>query len=336
MRRVLKMGWIVLGVVVGAIALLAGLAFWALRHSYPPKPATLTGQVERGELRHGGRQRTWIAYVPASRAPSSLVIVLHSSMGTGPQAREMLGYDFDVLADRQGFIVVYPNGYEGHWNEAKAKGPFAAKRENIDDVGFLRAMVDDLVARYGVDRSRVYVTGISNGGAMVLRLALEAPDFARAYAAIVASVPTPENLAVAPANQAVSILFMNGTEDPLNPWGGGDVVLRGVWGNRGPVLSTPDSVDYFRARAGLAGPAELTVFPDRDRGDGSTVARSSWAAPGRPRVVLYTIEGGGHEVPHPATYGRRLLGNSNRDIHAAREIWEFFSSVTTAASPAPP
>ena len=73
------------------------------------------------------------------------------------------------------------------------------------------------------------------------------------------------------------------------------------------------------------GPPEVTVFPDRDSSDGSTVERSLWTAPGRARVALYTIRGGGHEVPHPATYGRRLLGNSNRDIHAGNEIWKFFT-----------
>lgn len=117
---------------------------------------------------------------------------------------------------------------------------------------------------------------------------------------------------------------MNGTEDPFNPWRGGDVALRGVWGNRGPVLSTQDSGDYFLARAGLDSPPEVTRLPDRDSSDGSTVERSSWTAQDKPHVVLYAIKGGGHDVPHPATYGRRLLGHSNRDIHAANEIWAFF------------
>lgn len=250
-------------------------------------------------------------------------------MGTGQQAREAFGYDFDVLADQHGFIAAYPNGIEGHWNEAKIQGPFAAKREHVDDVTFLQCMVDDLVDRYKIDRSRVYVTGFSNGGSMVLRLALEAPGFARAYAAVLASVPAPSNMGASPKNQAVSILFMNGTNDPFNPWDGGDVILHGVWGNRGPVLSTTESVDYFRGLAGLDGTPMVTRFPDRDSSDATTVERSLWTAPAGHRVALYAIQGGGHEVPHPATYGRRLLGHSNRDIHAAHEIWDFFMSVSS-------
>jgi polyhydroxybutyrate depolymerase len=324
MRRRLKIAFLSLAV---AVAAFVGLAFLALRHSFPSLPK-LSGTIERGSLEHGGRTRTWIAYLPAKLPPHpALVLALHPSMGTGEQVRASYGYDFDLLADRQGFLAVYPQGYEGHWNDCKKKGPFAAKRENVDDIGFLHALVDRLVKDHGADRARVYVTGVSNGGAMTLRLALQTPDFARAYAAVVASVPAAENLALTPKNQPVSVLLMNGTDDPFNPWRGGDVVLYGVWGNRGRVLSAQASIDYFRRLAGLAGPPQVARIPDRDPTDGSTAESALWSAPGKRSVALYTIQGGGHGVPHPAMYGPRLLGHSNRDIHAADEIWEFFQSA---------
>lgn len=325
MRRRLKIAFLSLAIAVVVSVGLASLALW---HSFPALPK-LAGTVERGALEHGGRTRTWIAYLPARPAPHpALLLVLHPSMGTGQQVRaDYFGGDFDLLADQQGFLVVYPQGYEGHWNDCKAKGPFAAKRENVDDVGFLQALVDRLVRDHDVDRARVYVTGISNGGAMTLRLALQTPDFARAYAAVVASVPAPENLAVTPRNRPVSVLLMNGTGDPFNPWRGGDVVLHGVWGNRGRVLSAHASIDYFRRLAGLAGAPEVTRVPDRDPSDGTTAERALWSAPGKRSVALYTIQGGGHGAPHPALYGPRLLGRSNRDLHAADAIWEFFQSA---------
>ncbi|HXT52629.1 MAG TPA: PHB depolymerase family esterase [Thermoanaerobaculia bacterium] len=324
MRRYLK---IVSLSMVSAAGLAAGLAFLGLRQSLPPMPKLL-GKIERGALEHGGRRRTWIAYLPPKPAAHPAVLIaLHSSIGSGEQARAGFGYDFDLLADRHGFIAVYPQGYEGHWNDCKVKGPYAAKRENVDDVGFLRALVDRLVTDHAADRERVYVTGISNGGSMTLCLALQAPDFARAYAAVVSSVPARENMAVTPKGRPVSILLMNGTGDPINPWQGGDVVLWPVLGNRGPVLSTQASVDYFRKLAGLEGAPQVTQLPDRDPGDGSTAERSLWSAPGKRTVALYTIKGGGHGAPHPAIRGRRLLGNSNRDIHAANEIWDFFMAV---------
>lgn len=324
MRRFLKIASISIAL---AVAIVAGLAFWALQHSLPPMPA-LSGKIERGALEHGGRTRTWIAYLPAQPAAHpALVIALHGSMGTGAQARAAFGYDFDLLADRQGFIAVYPQGYEDHWNDCKVMGPYAAKHENIDDIGFLHALVERFVKDHAADPARVYVTGISNGGSMALCLAMQTPDFARAYAAVVASVPTPTNMAMTPKNQPVSVLLMNGTDDPINPWQGGDVVLWPVLASRGPVLSAQSSIDYFRKLSGLDDAPLVTQFPDRDPGDGSTVERSSWFEVGKRSVALYTIKGGGHGVPHPATRGRHLLGNTNRDIHAANEIWEFFQSV---------
>jgi polyhydroxybutyrate depolymerase len=288
----------------------------------------LTGTIERGALEHGGRTRTWIAYVPAKAAKHpALVLALHGSMGTGERVRVGFGYDFDLLADQHGFIAVYPQGYEGHWNDCRVMGPYAAKRENIDDVGFLHALVDRLVKDHDADAARVYVAGVSNGGSMTLCLALQTPDFARAYAAVVSGVPAPANMTVTPKGQPVSILFMNGTGDPIVPWQGGDVVLWPVLANRGPVLSAEASVDYFRKLAGLDSALQVTRFPDRDPGDGSTVERSLWSSPGKRTVALYTIKGGGHAIPHPAVHGPRLLGHSNRDIQAANEIWEFFQSV---------
>jgi polyhydroxybutyrate depolymerase len=313
--------------IVLPLIVFASLAFWALRHELPPEPQ-LSGKVERGALQHGGRTRTWIAYVPAKpQAHPVLVIVLHGSMGSGEQARHVYGYDFDLLAEKHGFIAVYPQGYDGYWNDCKWKGPFAAKSENVDDVGFLHALVDRLVKDHDADRAHVYVTGVSNGGAMTIRLALQTPDFARAYAAVVSNVPTPENMAMTPKGEPVSMLFMNGTADPFVPWGGGDVVLYGVYGNRGPVLSTQASIDYFLKLDGLGGPPARTQFPDTDTTDGSTAERQRWTAAGKRDVTLITIQDGGHGVPHPATYGRRLLGNSNRDFHAANEIWDFFQQA---------
>src|SRR3954447_8006963 len=129
MRRLLKLTFF--AVVVSPVVF-AGLAFAALRQTLPAEP-NLPGKVQRGALKHGGRPRTWIAYVPVKpQAHPALVIVLHSSMGTAERARQVYGYDFDRLAEEHGFIAVYPQGYKDHWNDSKKKGPFAAKTENID------------------------------------------------------------------------------------------------------------------------------------------------------------------------------------------------------------
>src|SRR5260221_11532260 len=188
MMRKLKIAFLSIAIAATAFA---GLAFWASQHSLPPKP-TLLGQVEHGALEHGGRTRTWVAYLPAKPATHpALVIALHGSMGTGQQVREVFGYDFDLLADQHGFIVVYPQGYQGHWNDCKVKGPYAARRENIDDVGFLHALVDRLVKDHNADPTHVYVTGVSNGGSRALCLPFPTTGVARACPAPAARRPPP-------------------------------------------------------------------------------------------------------------------------------------------------
>ncbi len=308
------------------LALAGGFGYWELRHRFPPAPE-LAGTAESGSMEHDGRIRTYITYLPPKRAVNpAMVLVLHGSLGTAAQAREAYGHGFDQLADTHGFIVVYPQGYKGHWNDSRLAGPYAAKRENVDDVGFLRALISSMVQTHAVDPNRVYITGVSNGGQMALRIALEAPELMRAYAPVVASMPADNNLACTPSGKPVSILFMNGASDPVNPWGGGDVELWPVLGNRGPVLSAENSAAYFRKLARLSGDGEHKQFDDRDPSDGSHVERWHWTQQGRKSVALYGVFGGGHGIPHPQMYGPRLLGNSNRDINAAEEIWAFFAS----------
>ena len=319
-RRLL---WI-LGGLVHALALVAA---WGLRFRRAPEPA-LPGELATGSLEHGGRTRTWHAYLPARRvAAPALVLVLHGSNGDWAQARGGYAYDFDVLAETEGFIPIYPDGFEGHWNDCRKAGPYSANALDIDDVGFLRALVERFAAEHGADRRRVFATGISNGGQMSLRLALEAPELVRAVAPVAASLPAEHNMDCKPAGRPVAVLLMNGTGDPMNPFGGGDVALYGLIGNRGAVLSSEDSVDYWRDLAGYDASPEELVLPDLDPNDGSTVAVKRWRAPGRKPVALYAIQNGGHNAPNPALEIPRLLGRTNHDISAAREIWRFFAEA---------
>jgi polyhydroxybutyrate depolymerase len=321
-------------VLAATVAVLAGAAFFLLHQTLPSKPA-FSGRVETGVLAQGGLRRTWVEYLPRTLAERpALVVVLHGSMGSGQRARaDDFGYDFDRLADERGFIAVYPQGFKGHWNAASKIGPYEAKKRNVDDVAFLHALVAREVKVHDVDPSQVFVVGVSNGGSMVVRLALESPAFARAYAVISESLPTPANLAAIPSGRPVSILFMNGTADPIVPWAGGEVVLWPVLASRGPVRSVADSVKYFLSLAKVQARASIVIFPDTDRTDGSTVSQSTWVGPGQQRIVQIIIAGGGHGAPHPQKIGMRLLGRSNRDFHAADAIWNFFDELQRRRAP---
>lgn len=320
MRLLARLGLALLGLVLA----FGALGFWALRSVSVPEPV-LGGSLVKGSLDHGSRARTWLLYVPPRPTPSpALVLVYHGSGGDGARARAAMGYAFDRLADAEGFLVAYPDGYKRHWNDCRRAGPYEANRLDVDDVGFTRALVERLVRRRRVDRRRVFATGISNGGQMALRLALEAPDLVRAVAPVAASLPAGNNMDCQTLGRPVSVLVMNGTQDPMNPWAGGPVALYGLLGYRGDVLSTEDTVDYWRELAGLEREPQREVLPDRDPDDGSRAVRTLWRQRGHRSVELLAVVGGGHTVPHPTLQMPRILGRTNHDLVAAEEIQSFF------------
>jgi polyhydroxybutyrate depolymerase len=178
----------------------------------------LTGALSRETLRVGERPRTFAYYAPASLPPSPpLLIAFHGSGQTGESFRAGTGYAFDRVADASGFVVAYPDGYERHWNDCRKVASFAARALNVDDIGFVRAMVAHLEAKLGVDPGRVFATGHSNGGSMCYRLAQEMAGEIAGVAPISASMPVPANNDCQENGRAMSVLVMNGTDDPIDP-----------------------------------------------------------------------------------------------------------------------
>jgi polyhydroxybutyrate depolymerase len=295
-------------------------------HAPRPELPALSGELRRGSLRAGERERSWAVYVPATLAPRpALVLALHASMGDGEQMRAGTGYRFDELADRDGFTVAYPDGFEEHWNDCRRVAPYRANTLDVDDVGFLRALVARLVLDLGVDPARVFATGLSNGGQMAYRLALEAPDLVAAVAPVAAGLPDEENLDCARGGRPVAVLIVNGTLDPMNPFAGGRVALYGVWGDRGTVLSSDASAAYWAALAGHSTPPRHQRYPDLRRDDGSWAELVTWSDGTGPEVAHLVLHGGGHTFPHPRWRYPRFLGATNHDVDAASEIWDFFA-----------
>ena len=240
---------------------------------------------------------------------------------------------FEELADRHGVFVVYPEGVERSWNDGRGSDRIHAQAHGIDDVGYLRALVAHLVREHPIDPERVFATGISNGGLMSLRLLCEPGSPIRAAAAVTASLgariadrcePTPPR----------SLLLVNGTEDPLVPYDGGDITLFGR--SRGAVLSTDATLAHWREAMGC--PAEASVdetLPDRDPDDGTRVRQVEWGpCEGGSRVGLVRIDGGGHTWPGGWQYLPELvIGRTSRDVRGADLIWEFFDSVSGGREP---
>ena len=272
----------------------------------------------------GGASRSYHLFLPSQTEGAPLVVLLHEN-GSDPDA--LLGLDgesapFGVwldVAEREGFALAAPAGEGGGWNDCRSDAP---DNPSGDDVAFIGAVVDDIVATYGIDSSRVFATGFSNGGHMSIRLAEEAPDLIRGFAAIAAADSAASECTS--SQTPVPALFMNGSGDRLMPFEGGAMA------NGAMVLSSDETIARWVERNGAA-EAAVEAVEDVDPDDGSTVTITRYASePGGAPVAFYAIDGGGHNEP---SLTQELVGlppqraPQNRDIEMAEEVWGFFSEV---------
>ncbi|WP_310463054.1 PHB depolymerase family esterase [Sphaerotilus sp.] len=152
-----------LSVTVAAVLGLTSVGGWFF---YSPMPAASPAAADSRTVMVGGRERSFLVVAPpAVQAGAPVLIVLHGSLMDGGKMRGMLGPRFERLARQHGAVVVYPSGIEGHFNDGRLVASYSARTLNIDDVGFMRAIVGALAASNAVDRTRVFAFGYSNGGA---------------------------------------------------------------------------------------------------------------------------------------------------------------------------
>jgi polyhydroxybutyrate depolymerase len=273
-----------------------------------------------------GLERTYRIHIPASydkADPIPLLIVLHGGGGTGEGTVKLTRGGFNKFSEKEGFIVVYPDGVEKHWNDGRENVSYRAHREKIDDIGFISALIDHLAKQYNVDIKRVYATGISNGAMMSLRLGCELSEKITAIAPVAGSMP--ENLpARCSPSRPVPVLMISNTDDRLVPWGGGDIRFgRKTFGR---ALSVPETIKYWVNHNQCSSSPSISMEPDRDPKDGTRVRREAYnQCRESSEVVLYAIEGGGHTWPGGDQYlPQWIIGKTNRDIDANEVIWDFF------------
>jgi polyhydroxybutyrate depolymerase len=342
-----------------AALLLAAVAVSAGNELVPGKAKTLT-------IGFGGLLRTCTVRMPSTDSKEEregkwpLVFVLHGGGGTSASVARLTG--FSRIADSAGFIVAYPNAVNGHWNDGRGVRRFRSHRHGIDDVGFVRALIDKLVAECDADPSRVYATGISNGAMMCHRLGCELGERIAAIAPVAGGMPVLLAEACRP-QVPVSVLAINGTQDRMVPYEGGGVGLghksdapaRNCAGrstqlasgvrnpesdrstaeesgalpaeqelHSGDVLGAEATALFWAEADSCVAHSETDVVADTDPEDGMRVVREWWQA-GRDssEVVLLTVEGGGHTWPGGAKRPGRF-GATSRDMDATREIWSFF------------
>jgi len=270
--------------------------------------------VATRKLKSGGKERTYLVHVPKGldpKVPAPVVVVYH---GAGMTARIVRAYTaLDAVSDKHRFVVVYPEGtgLVPTWNSGGI--PFVVNK--ADDVAFTRDLLDDLKAVATVDPKRVYAAGFSNGGMMTYKLANELSDTFAAVCAVGGTmtydVPTPK--------RPVPVLHSHGTEDAFVP-------MTGTPGSgKGPSFKSVEATAKAWAKANgcNADPAEAEL-PDADPGDGCKVKRKTYSGgTGGAEVVVYTVEGGGHNwFGRPSLGG--LTGRSTTDVDVNARMWEFF------------
>ncbi len=280
-------------------------------------------------IEHGGYTRDFILHIPEhyellNKIP--LIIVMHGGGGIAKGMIALTNGRFNELADKHGFLVVYPQGLGKSWNDGRQDPISYAHKNDIDDIGYLSKIIQKMKQEYKVDSDRVFVTGISNGGFMSIRVSRELADQVKAVAVVCAAIPLNTKDAHVDA-QPMNILFINGTTDPLVPYNGGEVkVLRR---KRGKIISTDETIKIFITRNSCSHIPEVEELEDEDSEDGTRVIREEYTntETGK-KVVLLKVVGGGHTWPGGWQYlTEKLIGKTSMDINACDEIWLFFKSL---------
>jgi polyhydroxybutyrate depolymerase len=292
-----------------------------------------------------GQARTYALYVPTSYDPAEampVVVTLHGRWGTGAGTADYTG--MNQIAEREGFIGLYPDGlvnpgpndpYDTGWNYFYGV-PYLVTGEP-DDGAFITDLLDDLALDLNIDRQRIYVDGMSNGGYMVHNLACAYPDRFAAFATVAGSgymgfadmcyheVP-------------VSMLIIHGTADDNILWDGRTEMV----GGRTFVTSYPvsDMVAFWAAHDYcVVDAAEVTDLPQGGQSPGTAVRVITFNdCIDDSEVQLYAVLGGGHNWPGVQYEGAtpRELSMINMDINAGEVMWTFFSRHTLpAAEPQP-
>jgi polyhydroxybutyrate depolymerase len=274
-----------------------------------------------------GANRSFIV-MRSPKKPAPLVVVLHGKTQNG--ADMVTRTAWPLIAKRDDFAVVFPDGLNQAWADARPDERRAGSGppEGTDDVAFIAALVDKLVKDGTADPKRVYVSGISNGGAMAMTLVCNRADLFAAGASVIMNL-TEESAAACHPSRPLPMLIMNGTVDPLIPYEGGRgtsyFAANGYW-------STAKTLAFWRNINGCAAAdADVTTLPDKNPEDQSTVTLISSRCPAGHDVVLYRVNNGGHRMPGMFPDARfpkiaaALLGPQNGDIDGAETIWAFFS-----------
>lgn len=277
-----------------------------------------------------GVKRDFILYLsPKFNSGGSLPLLFVFHGGGSDMTGMQKATNWDSIAAKKNFVVVYPNGINKNWNDGRLTQSNIDK-ELGDDTAFV-SQLDDYLLRSGkIDPNKVFATGVSNGGFMSQKLAC---DLTSKFAAIapIATAVSQTYINDCKPTRPIPIIWFEGTNDPLIPFNGGELTnsLLGINQSRGTVLSAEDSIKFWNQKNGCNENEQTSNLPDTNKLDGSTVTLRTFCANSKAPLIYYQINGGGHTWPGGAQYLPRLvIGNVNQDVDSEQVIWEFFRSIS--------
>ena len=262
-----------------------------------------------GSLVSSGKQRAYWLYVPASydrTRPAPLIISMHGAGLWGAAQKELS--QWNTVAEREGFIVVYPSALAGAgpriWHVEHGPGL-------MTDVTFISELIDTLKATYNIDPARIYANGLSNGGGMAFVLSCALSDRIAAVGMVASAQTLPWSWCT--DHRAVPMIAFHGTADPVTPYHGGR-----SWVGPRAFPSIPTWVaNWARRNRCVPNPTDAAVATDVTRRAYTNCADDA-------AVVLYTIQGGGHNWPGGKPVPEWLAGPTSHSIDATSQMWAFF------------
>lgn len=275
------------------------------------RSARIPGEMHTRHVTVGDAQRSYNLFVPEEvKTPAPVILAFHGA-GSTPEffARQSSLHE---RAGQDGFIVVYPSGFRRTWNAGDCCGP--AQRREIDDIAFVKAILDDLPSAIDVDPDRVYATGMSNGGRFVYRLACESTIRIAAIAPVANSRP---DILCAP-ERPIPLLHIHGLADPSSPFEGGQGL------SFFEPIPVPEAIDDWLEFNGCVKDEQAVTF---ERGAAKCITHPD--CQDNAGVTLCTVEGMGHQWPGGEVVLPRRLGPGSTDISATNIIVQFFKQNGT-------
>lgn len=270
-----------------------------------------------GKILINGIQRNYIISIPSGLDNKLSIPLLFVFHGGGGDVKSAIAFGFNQIAEIEKFIVVYPIAFDDNWNDGRNA---TCIDQSQDDVKFIDELINAISKNYTINQTKIFASGVSNGGIFCNYLAFKLPNQISAIGAVVSSIAQPIYSDFTFPN-AISAIIMNGTDDSRILYNGGSI--SGI-ACRGAVVAVESTVNKWVTLNECQTTPTITDIPDIDMTDGCKAIKYSYVGgKDNSQVIFIKIVGGGHSWPGIAGGD----GNVCKDFNATQTIWEFFKQV---------